>query len=139
MEANILQNAMNAAEITDKLGLHSLRQRAWVSLYPFARSIQHAYVVSSTSNPLAPLLVMVFMKVWSGSATPSARLDTTKRIPFIIFAASRLLLHTTILQPRKILQKYIKIHNSFPSTNPGVLFRFHEFPPPSCVSGSQSI
>jgi hypothetical protein len=23
---------MNAAEITDKLGLHSLRQRAWVSL-----------------------------------------------------------------------------------------------------------
>jgi hypothetical protein len=25
------QNAMNAAEITDKLGLHSLRQRAWVS------------------------------------------------------------------------------------------------------------
>ena len=23
------QNAMNAAEITDKLGLHSLRQRAW--------------------------------------------------------------------------------------------------------------
>ena len=26
------QNAMNAAEITDKLGLHSLRQRAWVSI-----------------------------------------------------------------------------------------------------------
>lgn len=26
------QNAMNAAEITDKLGLHSLRQRAWVGL-----------------------------------------------------------------------------------------------------------
>jgi ADP-ribosylation factor 1/2 len=26
------QNAMNAAEITDKLGLHSLRQRAWVCL-----------------------------------------------------------------------------------------------------------
>ena len=25
-----IQNAMNAAEITDKLGLHSLRQRAWV-------------------------------------------------------------------------------------------------------------
>lgn len=25
-----VQNAMNAAEITDKLGLHSLRQRAWV-------------------------------------------------------------------------------------------------------------
>lgn len=27
-----LPNAMNAAEITDKLGLHSLRQRAWVRL-----------------------------------------------------------------------------------------------------------
>lgn len=24
---------MNAAEITDKLGLHSLRQRAWVSSF----------------------------------------------------------------------------------------------------------
>ena len=29
----LYQNAMNAAEITDKLGLHSLRQRAWVSLF----------------------------------------------------------------------------------------------------------
>ena len=28
-----MQNAMNAAEITDKLGLHSLRQRAWVSVF----------------------------------------------------------------------------------------------------------
>lgn len=27
---DVVQNAMNAAEITDKLGLHSLRQRAWV-------------------------------------------------------------------------------------------------------------
>ena len=35
-----LPNAMNAAEITDKLGLHSLRQRAWVSnLHPCFRSI----------------------------------------------------------------------------------------------------
>lgn len=29
-----LPNAMNAAEITDKLGLHSLRQRAWVRDLP---------------------------------------------------------------------------------------------------------
>ena len=29
-----LPNAMNAAEITDKLGLHSLRQRAWVRFPP---------------------------------------------------------------------------------------------------------
>ncbi|KAK8156149.1 ADP-ribosylation factor family-domain-containing protein [Phyllosticta citrichinensis] len=28
-QLTISQNAMNAAEITDKLGLHSLRQRAW--------------------------------------------------------------------------------------------------------------
>ena len=27
-----LPNAMNAAEITDKLGLHSLRQRHWCAL-----------------------------------------------------------------------------------------------------------
>ena len=28
-----LPNAMNAAEITDKLGLHSLRQRHWYSIF----------------------------------------------------------------------------------------------------------
>jgi ADP-ribosylation factor protein 1 len=42
-ELNVLliqyQNAMNAAEITDKLGLHSLRQRAWVCIVlGFARN-----------------------------------------------------------------------------------------------------
>jgi len=30
-----LPNAMNAAEITDKLGLHSLRQRHWYVSYLF--------------------------------------------------------------------------------------------------------
>lgn len=30
-----LPNAMNAAEITDKLGLHSLRQRHWYVLFYF--------------------------------------------------------------------------------------------------------
>ena len=34
-----LPNAMNAAEITDKLGLHSLRQRAWVR---FLRTLDSA-------------------------------------------------------------------------------------------------
>jgi ADP-ribosylation factor 1/2 len=29
-----LPNAMNAAEIIDKLGLHSLRQRHWYVFYP---------------------------------------------------------------------------------------------------------
>ena len=38
-----LPNAMNAAEITDKLGLHSLRQRHW---YVFAVNVQGAYLVS---------------------------------------------------------------------------------------------
>ncbi|RYR59400.1 hypothetical protein Ahy_A05g025284 [Arachis hypogaea] len=28
-----LPNAMNAAEITDKLGLHSLRQRHWLNAF----------------------------------------------------------------------------------------------------------
>jgi len=42
------QNAMNAAEITDKLGLHSLRQRAWVSRYASDLAF---------SNPLTTLLV----------------------------------------------------------------------------------
>ncbi|KAL8648480.1 MAG: hypothetical protein Q9210_004965 [Variospora velana] len=32
LHAKSRQNAMNAAEITDKLGLHSLRQRAWVGV-----------------------------------------------------------------------------------------------------------
>lgn len=35
------ENAMNAAEITDKLGLHSLRQRAWVGLV----SSKHASII----------------------------------------------------------------------------------------------
>uniref|UniRef100_A0A9I9D1Z9 ADP-ribosylation factor n=1 Tax=Cucumis melo TaxID=3656 RepID=A0A9I9D1Z9_CUCME len=44
-----LPNAMNAAEITDKLGLHSLRQR--------------------TSRALAPPPERVFMRGWIGSPT----------------------------------------------------------------------
>jgi hypothetical protein len=41
---------MNAAEITDKLGLHSLRQRAWVS--PIADfCVDHA-LITSTVHPV---------------------------------------------------------------------------------------
>ena len=36
-----LPNAMNAAEITDKLGLHSLRQRHWCDSCPFVMA-QHS-------------------------------------------------------------------------------------------------
>ncbi len=60
------KNAMNAAEITDKLGLHSLRQRAWVSPPTTLESILPADLVPSTSNRLAPPPVMVSTKGWSG-------------------------------------------------------------------------
>ena len=59
---------MNAAEITDKLGLHSLRQRAWVStcqnLYLFWDLPTNA--ISSTFSPLVLRPVMVSTKGWSG-------------------------------------------------------------------------
>lgn len=47
---------MNAAEITDKLGLHSLRQRAWVRLdlagrrLKFANDIQYIQSTCATSG-----------------------------------------------------------------------------------------
>lgn len=69
-----LQNAMNAAEITDKLGLHSLRQRAWVRTFFGAKPESLLTISCSTFNPLAPPLAMVSMKVLNGSATLSARL-----------------------------------------------------------------
>lgn len=82
-----LPNAMNAAEITDKLGLHSLRQRAWVRL-PLTEIPQLARVrllkctiltfPNSTSSPLAPPPVTVSTKVLSGSATLSARPATSR-------------------------------------------------------------
>ena len=79
-----LPNAMNAAEITDKLGLHSLRQRAWVRLvYNALEFMMYSLLTSShsTSSRLALPPVTVFTRVWSGSATPSARLATSKCAP----------------------------------------------------------
>lgn len=67
---------MNAAEITDKLGLHSLRQRAWVSLL-YLKSV-HILISGSTFNLLALPPVMVFMRVLSGSATRSERPATLR-------------------------------------------------------------
>ncbi|KAG6398792.1 hypothetical protein SASPL_140262 [Salvia splendens] len=52
-----LPNAMNAAEITDKLGLHSLRQRHW---YIF---------LICTSRARVPPLVRGSMRDWTGSPT----------------------------------------------------------------------
>ena len=67
------QNAMNAAEITDKLGLHSLRQRKWVWHCPLpVHYIAALTVCSSTSNRPALHLETASTKALSGSVTPSA-------------------------------------------------------------------
>ncbi|KAJ4819226.1 hypothetical protein LUZ62_031792 [Rhynchospora pubera] len=55
-----LPNAMNAAEITDKLGLHSLRQRHWYSL-------SLSLSLTRTSRAHVPPLERVCMKAWTGS------------------------------------------------------------------------
>lgn len=58
---------MNAAEITDKLGLHSLRQRAWVREIRDLSNLTHANKVSrSTFNRLALHLAMVSTKGSNG-------------------------------------------------------------------------
>lgn len=72
------QNAMNAAEITDKLGLHSLRQRAWVSEVLRSNLTIHVLTVVSIFNLLALRLVMVCMRVLSGSAILFERRVTIK-------------------------------------------------------------
>nr|GLL37426.1 Arf/Sar family [Ipomoea trifida] len=43
-----LPNAMNAAEITDKLGLHSLRQRHWYILWPCTLACLIIYLFGCT-------------------------------------------------------------------------------------------
>ena len=55
-----LPNAMNAAEITDKLGLHSLRQRQWY-VEP-----QVLYLPSGSSRPPALRAVTVSTRVSNG-------------------------------------------------------------------------
>lgn len=65
---------MNAAEITDKLGLHSLRQRAWVCVSGLQGLVPVIDLSPSTSNQPVQPLVMVSTKVWSGWATHSERL-----------------------------------------------------------------
>lgn len=67
---------MNAAEITDKLGLHSLRQRAWVSTY--LMNLRILLILPSTFNPPVLPPEMVFMKVWSGSQALFERLVISK-------------------------------------------------------------
>ena len=87
---------MNAAEITDKLGLHSLRQRAWVCaiLLAIVSLTKSLILLFSTFNQLALLLVTVCMRVWNGSAIPLERLDINRWIRFVDLHAS--LLVTTL-------------------------------------------
>lgn len=62
-----MQNAMNAAEITDKLGLHSLRQRAWVGSRTLCSTLDMPVnTLHSTSSRLVLPLAMVFTKDWNG-------------------------------------------------------------------------
>jgi hypothetical protein len=69
---------MNAAEITDKLGLHSLRQRAWVNTTASPSVTELKLMITSTFNLPARLPVMVCTRVSSGSATLSEKLVTLK-------------------------------------------------------------
>lgn len=55
-----LPNAMNAAEITDKLGLHSLRQRQWC----VDRAVRHSH--AGSSRPPVPRAVTVSTRVLNG-------------------------------------------------------------------------
>lgn len=60
-----LPNAMNAAEITDKLGLHGLRQRTWyiqVSKIAFPRF----HILTCPARLHVQHLGMVYTKAWSG-------------------------------------------------------------------------
>lgn len=66
-----LPNAMNAAEITDKLGLHGLRQRTWFIQVQFSgislgvNRLTGCLQPHLTRLPVPPV-AMVFMKVSSG-------------------------------------------------------------------------
>jgi hypothetical protein len=52
---------MNAAEITDKLGLHSLRQRTWYIQSTCATSGDGLYEGLEWVNPLLALFVFIFL------------------------------------------------------------------------------
>jgi hypothetical protein len=92
---------MNAAEITDKLGLHSLRQRAWVGT-SFIEP-RHPLILSSTFNPPVLPPEMVFTKVWSGLQAPSER-PAISKFGVIYYPSTRLCF------PRKLSQNNRNIH-----------------------------
>ena len=62
-----LPNAMNAAEITDKLGLHGLRQRTWyIQVCRLLNVIFICSVLMLFGRPHVPHRVMVYMRGLSG-------------------------------------------------------------------------
>nr|KJB82421.1 hypothetical protein B456_013G208600 [Gossypium raimondii] len=57
-----LPNAMNAAEITDKLGLHSLRQRHWyyvINCFPVCLLLIRVFVCLHLQNVIACIHILV--------------------------------------------------------------------------------
>lgn len=111
---------MNAAEITDKLGLHSLRQRAWVSL-----SISTDLRIQLIGYLVHPIYVRYFRR-WSlrgfGVAQQLSPQGWTQ-LNALFSSISQRLDCTTYHNPpiEKNPTKYIKIHNSSSFTNLGVL------------------
>lgn len=75
-----LPNAMNAAEITDKLGLHGLRQRTWYIQVSFQSSSSLSLLIIALDRPPVLHLGMDCMKVWNGSR-PTLRRGQRKKIP----------------------------------------------------------
>ncbi|KAI0306855.1 ARF/SAR [Multifurca ochricompacta] len=66
-----LPNAMNASEITDKLGLQGLRQRTWYIQVRIRSSIsllveRSRLIAFRGHRPLVPRVVTVSMRAWSG-------------------------------------------------------------------------
>lgn len=57
-----LPNAMNAAEITDKLGLHSLRQRHWyyfINCFPVCVLLNRLFVCLHLQNVIDCIHILV--------------------------------------------------------------------------------
>ena len=67
-----LPNAMNASEITDKLGLQALRQRTWYIQVRFFftrirfSTVERLWLTSCALRLRALRVVMVSTRVWNG-------------------------------------------------------------------------
>ena len=61
-----LPNAMNAAEITDKLGLHGLRQRTWYIQVCCVVNLNFKLMENPCDRLHVPHLEMVYTRDWNG-------------------------------------------------------------------------